>query len=327
MRTMRETGRRRRVELDPLAAERAVLRWQEGARRRWSRVVDSRAGALLAESRPWFWPVGWVPAWVGTVVAEKAWFPDRDGLARALLALLILGPLVWGIVLIQNDLHDRGTDRANARKATAPLVLGTVTPRQLIRLGRILGVAAIGAALLIGPLYACGVVTVLALGWAYSAPPLRLKARAGADVAVNAVVIGVLAPLAGWSLTRPPWEFPPLFALFGLLFAGAFYLPTTVVDLPADRSAGDVTFAVRFGALTSYRLGICLWSAALIGAQVCAWFGVLVPHSSWVWELVMLPVLVAGYAVLTRRPSTFRLALLSVLFAIPTIGFVMGNVG
>src|SRR5690348_8123936 len=219
--------------------EQAFLRWPVLARQRWSGLLDSRIGALVAESRPWFWPVGWVPAYVGTVVANHSLVPD---LPRALLALLILGPLVWGIVLIQNDLHDRRTDELNARKATAPLVLGTVTVRELTWLGRVLVVAAIGAGLVIGPLYALGVATVLALGWAYSAPPLRLKARPGADVAVNAVVIGVLAPLAGWSLTRPPWEFPWLLGLFGLLFAAAFYLPTTIVDLPADRRAGDTTF-------------------------------------------------------------------------------------
>ena len=300
-----------------------ALRWQLTARQRWSGLLDSRIGALVAESRPWFWPVGWVPAYVGTVVASGSLVPD---LPRALLALLILGPLVWGIVLIQNDLHDRRTDELNARKATAPLVLGTVTVRELTWLGRVLVVVAIGAGLLIGPLYALGVATVLALGWAYSAPPLRLKGRPGADVAVNALVIGVLAPLAGWSLTRPPSQFPWLLGLFGLVFAAAFYLPTTVVDLPADRDAGVRTFAVRFGPQWTYRIGLALWVAALAGALLCAKLDVFVPSSSLPFQAAMAPVLTLGYAALTRRPSIFRLACLSVLFGIPTVGFVLGSV-
>lgn len=302
--------------------EQALLRWQATARQRWSGLLDSRIGALVAESRPWFWPVGWVPAYVGTVVADRSLVPD---LARALLALLILGPLVWGIVLIQNDLHDRRTDELNERKATAPLVLGTVTVRELTWLGRVLFVVAIGAGLLIGPLYALGVATVLALGWAYSAPPLRLKARPGADVAVNAVVIGVLAPLAGWSLTRPPQDFPLLLGLFGLVFAAAFYLPTTVVDLPADRAAGVRTFAVRLGPQWTYRAGLALWVAALAGALVCAGLDVFVPRSSLPYQAAMAPVLTLGYARLTRQPSIFRLACLSVLFGIPTVGFILGS--
>ena len=52
--------------------EQTLLRWQETARRRWSWLLDSRIGALVAESRPWFWPVGWVPAYVGTVVANHS---------------------------------------------------------------------------------------------------------------------------------------------------------------------------------------------------------------------------------------------------------------
>jgi 4-hydroxybenzoate polyprenyltransferase len=307
--------------------EQALLRWQATARLRCSGLLNSRIGALIAESRPWFWPVGWIPAYVGTVVATGSLVPDRHGVARDLLALLILGPLVWGIVLVQNDLHDMRTDEVNARKATAPLVLGTVTVRELVGLSRILTVLALGAGLLIGPLYALGVATVLALGWAYSAPPLRLKARPGADVAVNAVVIGVLAPLAGWSLFRPPADFPWLLGLFGLVFAAAFYLPTTVVDLPADRDAGVTTFAVRFGRQWTFRLGVALWVSALVGALVCARLGVFVPASSLPYQAAMAPVLTAGYALLTRRPSIFRLACLSLLFGIPTIGFVLGVVG
>lgn len=198
--------------------------------------------------------------------------------------------------------------------------------RQLARLCRLLAVVAIGAGLLIGPLYSLGVATVLALGWAYSAPPLRLKTRPGADVAVNAVVIGALAPLAGWSLTEPPWQFPWPLGLLGLLFAAAFYLPTTVVDLPADRIAGDTTFAVRFGARFTYRLGVVSWAAALTGALVCAWLDLFVPRSTWPYQIAAAPMLIAAYATLTCRPSTFRLACLSALFAIPTVGFIIGHV-
>ncbi|WP_203829115.1 UbiA family prenyltransferase [Actinoplanes palleronii] len=137
------------------------------------------AWTLVAVSRPWFWPVSWVPAHLGTVLAGRAWLP-ADGF-RATVALL-------------------------------------------------------------------GVAGVLVLGWAYSVPPLRLKTRPGWDVAVNALVVGLVSPAAGWAITRAPWEFPWQFGAIGVLFAAALYVPTTVTDLAADTSAGDTTFAVRFGA-------------------------------------------------------------------------------
>jgi 4-hydroxybenzoate polyprenyltransferase len=290
-------------------------------------VLDRPAALLVLVSRPWFWPVSWVPAYLGTVLAGHAWLPVRADAPRALVALLVLGPLVWGAVLAQNDLHDLRSDRANPRKATAPLVTGAVSAARLRRWYYGIAGAALLSALFVGPLFVLGVAGVLALGWAYSVPPLRLKTRPGWDVAVNALVVGVVSPAAGWAITRTPWEFPWQFGLIGLLFAAALYLPTTVTDLAADAGAEDTTFAVRFGARFAHLLGIALWAGALGVSILCAWLDVLVPRSTLTAQLVMAPVLLAAYAILTRRPTITKLALISVLFGVPTIGFALAYVG
>ncbi len=290
-------------------------------------VLERPAVLLVAVSRPWFWPVSWVPAYLGTVLAGHAWLPARADAPRALVALLVLGPLIWGAVLAQNDLHDLRSDRDNPRKATAPLVTGAVSARRLQVWYRVIALTALGTALVVGPLFVLGVAGVLLLGWAYSVPPLRLKTRPGWDVAVNALVVGVVSPAAGWSITRPPWEFPWQFGLIGLLFAAALYVPTTVTDLAADSGAGDTTFAVRFGPRFAHRLGIALWGSALAFSLVCAWLDVLVPRSTLTPQLLMAPVLLAAYALLTRRPTITRMALLSVLFGVPTAGFALAYIG
>ena len=290
-------------------------------------VLDRPAALLVLVSRPWFWPVSWVPAYLGTVLAGHAWLPARADAGRALVALLVLGPLIWGAVLAQNDLHDLRSDRANPRKATAPLVTGALTAGRLRIWYRVIALAAVGSALSVGPLFVLGVLGVLALGWAYSVPPLRLKTRPGWDVAVNALVVGVVSPAAGWSITRAPWDFPWQFGLIGVLFAAALYLPTTVTDLAADAGAGDTTFAVRFGPRFAYLLGIALWGSALAISLGCAWLDVLVPRSTLTAQLLMAPVLLAAYAILTRRPTIAKLALVSVLFGVPTIGFALAYVG
>jgi lycopene elongase/hydratase (dihydrobisanhydrobacterioruberin-forming) len=290
-------------------------------------VLERPTAVLVAVSRPWFWPVSWVPAYLGTVLAGHAWLPDRAEVPRDLVALLVLGPLIWGAVLAQNDLQDLRSDRDNPRKATAPLVTGAVSARRLRMWYRWIAVTAVAAALYVGPLFVLGVAGVLLLGWAYSVPPLRLKTRPGWDVAVNALVVGVVSPAAGWAITRPPWEFPWQFGLIGLLFAAALYVPTTVTDLAADTGAGDTTFAVRFGPRFAHRLGVALWGAALAFSVVCAWLDVLVPRSTLVPQLLMTPVLLAGYAILTRRPTITRMAVLSVLFGIPTVGFALAYIG
>ncbi|MCY1139692.1 prenyltransferase [Actinoplanes sp. Pm04-4] len=283
------------------------------------------ATLVVAVSRPWFWPVSWVPAYLGTVLAGRQWVPAD--LPRALVALLVLGPLVWGAVLAQNDRHDLASDRANPRKSTAPLVTGAVDERTLRTWYFRMAVACLVAALLVGPLFVLGVAGVLVLGWAYSAPPLRLKTRPGWDVAVNALVVGLVSPAAGWSITRDPWDFPWPLGLIGVLFAAALYVPTTVTDLPADEKAGDRTFAVRFGARPAYAVGVALWSAALAISVVCAALDTVVPRSTLTGQLLTIPVLVTAYAILTRRPSIPRLAILSLFFAIPTAGFALAIVG
>ncbi|MEU4427582.1 hypothetical protein AB0F81_43740 [Actinoplanes sp. NPDC024001] len=54
---------------------------------------------LIAVSRPWFWPVSWVPAYLGVVLAGRTWLPAAADVPRVLMALLVLGPVVWGAVL------------------------------------------------------------------------------------------------------------------------------------------------------------------------------------------------------------------------------------
>jgi lycopene elongase/hydratase (dihydrobisanhydrobacterioruberin-forming) len=288
-------------------------------------LSERPAALLVAVMRPWFWPVSWVPAYFGTVLADHAWLPTPA--FRAAVALLVLGPLIWGAVLAQNDLHDLPSDRDNPRKATAPLVTGAVSAARLRIWYRAIALAAVGAALFVGPLFVLGVAGVLLLGWAYSVPPLRLKTRPGWDIAVNALVVGLVSPVAGWSITRDPWQFPWQFGLIGVLFAAALYVPTTVTDLTADAGAGDTTFAVRFGPAFAYRLGLILWAGALAFSMICAALDLIVPRSTLIPQLVMAPVLLAAYAALTRRPTITKLAAVSILFGIPTVGFVLAYLG
>lgn len=286
-----------------------------------------RAWAAIRLTRPWFWPLGWGGAYVGWVLAARRWVPPADAVPEAVAAAVVLGPLVWGAVLAVNDLHDLPSDRRNPRKSTAPLVTGVLTETDLARGYRWCGVAATAVAIAAGPVFAAGTATVLLLGWLYSVPPARLKARPGADVAVNALVVGVLAPLAGWSLHRPVHEYPLIMAVLGLLLGAALYLPTTVMDRDADVAAGDTTVAVRWTPRACYAVGLALWTAANVVWLACCHLDVLVRRDSWVLQDVSAPLLVAVYAVAARQPSIPRMAVVSVAFAVPAGDFLIAVVG
>jgi chlorophyll synthase len=270
-------------------------------------------------ARPWFWPLGWGGAYLGSVLATHRLSPPPGSLPRAVDALIVLGPLIWTAVLTVNDLHDLPSDRRNPRKATAPLVTGELTPADVWHWHVVSAVAAPLVALLAGRAFAVGTLVVLLLGYLYSVPPVRLKARPGADVVVNAVVVGVFAPVAGWSLFRPAGDYPPVMAVLGLLLAAALYLPTTVIDRAADDAAGDVTSAVRWTPAACYHAGLGLWTGA-----TALWL-LSYPFDPR-FQLAAAPVVVGVYAVLARRPSIARMAVVAAVFAIPAADFMLAYV-
>lgn len=305
-------------EWDPAPALR-----DEGVRMSVVPVVPRAASLALAATRPRYWPVAWGPAAFGSLVATGSWSLPAAGVARTVAVLLVLGPLVWGSVCTINDLHDLPGDSRNPRKAATTLIARAVSRQELAASHTLFTSAALAVALLVGPVFAVGTVVVLALGWAYSAPPLRLKGRAGLDVAANALAVGVLAPLSGWSLTRPVPEYPPLLAALGIALAAALYLPTTVLDRGPDALAGDRTFAVRWGAAAAHCLGTLLWAAATGLWLLCLARGVLgtsgITHAQTV--LVVLPLL--AYLAVARRPSIGRLAIVCAVFCLPVLDFLV----
>jgi lycopene elongase/hydratase (dihydrobisanhydrobacterioruberin-forming) len=140
-------------------------------------------------------------------------------------------------------------------------------------------------------------------------------------------VVGVLGPLAGWCLHRPVAEYPPVLMLLGALLAAALYLPTTVLDRAADQIAGYRTSAVRWRPESCYRAGVALWTAAtLVWLAVCR-LDVLVARDSWWVQTLAAPVLVLVYAVLARRPTIARMAVVVAVFAVPAGDFLLAVAG
>lgn len=251
-----------------------------------SRVRARRVGgtllALWRLARPAIWMVSLLPFLVGHLLATRSIVPEQ--LVDFGLAVLVIGPLVWAAALLVNDVEDLSGDRRNPRRATSPLVLGKVSERFARRAAYGIGASAIGLSPAVNGAFAGLVVVFLAMAWAYSVPPLRLKTRPGADVVVNALAIGGVVLLAGWAVARPLPAFPWVFLPQGLLVTVAVYVPSTLVDLDADRAAGYRTVATRLGARRAYLIGWWAWVASNAGAVGFAAVDVVMPRA-------MLPVL------------------------------------
>jgi chlorophyll synthase len=269
---------------------------------------------LLALARPWFWPVSLVPYHLGYVLATRTLAPSAGELLGALVA-----------VLADNDAYDVAGDRLNPRRARSPLVTGRITVPRARRIALAAGTVALVAALPLGPLFVAGVAGTLLSSRAYSAPPLRWKQRAGADVALNAVAVGALCPLAGWlAAGRAVAGFPWPVALLATFVAAALYVPTTLVDHDADAAAGYRTVAVRLGPRRAYRLGLAAWVAAAALAAPLAATGTVLPRRMLAAELVLGPALVVAYHLLLRRGATIaRIAVVAGLFGVPCVAFAV----
>lgn len=268
--------------------------------------------------RPEFWVVtifplymGWVLAsrqlWPGLGIALQLWQDASQGgatLSQAadaalawarvawplLAAALCLGPLIWGSTLLYNNYRDLAADRTNPRRARDPLVLAVVSPCQALGGAWLLGALGIGLAAALGLTFLVLMGACLLLSWAYSAPPLRLKGRAGFDVLVNVAGIGVLCTLAGWSLAAPLRDFPWPFMALPVLLLGSAYVPTTLVDWEVDREFGLSTIAVKLGPERAFWLGFGLAVASnlvFLGAALANYI-VTWPLYQLLWPLSLV---------------------------------------
>jgi chlorophyll synthase len=288
--------------------------------RRLTRLRD-----LLQIGRPRFWIASVVPIHIGFVLATHRIVPRADELAALVPAIIAVGPLLWVSALAFNDAHDLDTDRLNPRKVDSPLVAGRISAHETNRIGWIAGFLTVLVAALVGPLFMLGAAATVLLGWAYSAPPLRLKARPGADVTVNAGSVGVIGPLGGWvAITGTTAGFPWLLSLIGVLAAAALYLPTTASDLAADRATGIRTAAVAWGSRVTFELGFALWTASAAIAFVMAFTGTVIDESLLPLHIVMAPFLLALYRVLLRdRPSFRAITVVASAYLVPCAAFMI----
>ncbi|MCZ6747595.1 MAG: UbiA family prenyltransferase [Acidobacteria bacterium] len=144
----------------------------------------------------------------------------------------------------------------------------------------------------------------LILSILYSVPPIRLKARAGYDMAVNCAGYGGITFLAGAAATTQPLDVAVLWAGTGFAFLFASVYPLTqIYQMEEDARQGVRTLAVRLGR----RGSLLLATVAAASALTCLALGIMARHPQtplWavlplvlpvtLWMRVLLPHLVSG---------------------------------
>ena len=143
-----------------------------------------RARATFGDGAPSQWggyleltkPITWFPpmwAFGCGLVGSAAPLGERLGFIAG--GVLLAGPLVCGTSQIVNDWYDRDVDAIN--EPHRPIPSGRVPGRRAFYFALAWTLLSLLVAAVLGPWTLVAAVVGLALAWAYSAPPVRLKSN------------------------------------------------------------------------------------------------------------------------------------------------------
>lgn len=198
-----------------------------------------------------------------------------DGLGDLALTLLA-GAAVNLYIVGLNQCEDVGIDRIN--KPWLPIPAGRLSVRSAWRIVMACALLAVALAVSQGWVEFVAVGSALAIGTAYSSPPLRLKrypALAAASISVVracVVNIGVYLHFAASLGGRPELSSLPdsivALTLFVLPFSFAIAVLKDVPDAEGDRRYRIGTFTVRLGARTAFHMGMAALVAGYLGMAI-----------------------------------------------------------
>ena len=177
---------------------------------------------------------------------------------RALLGFLSFHVCLYGGITAYNSYYDRDEGPVGGLKVPPPVTEPL--------LGFSLSIQALGFVLAgwVSTAFGLLYLLVMVLSVAYSHPRFRWKARPVLSLFVVALGQGAVGFAGGWLCgADPPRPFyPPLDGALGMagaaLITTGFYPLTQLYQIEEDRTRGDRTFAVAFGARASFRFSLTL---------------------------------------------------------------------
>jgi len=217
---------------------------------------------LLTLSRPRFWLYTAGPVVVGVAYAAS----DVGELFTPLSVVLFVYFLLPANVYLYgiNDRFDRGIDAGNPKKESGREARWRDSPAVTAVVGAagLLGLALFPLTPQIAWPYLAG---FFVLATAYSAPPLRFKARPLFDSLSNGLYLlpgaAAYAALAG--------SHPPTAALVGgWLWTMGMHTYSAIPDIEPDRDAGIETTATALGETRTYLYCGCCWGLAALSFAV-----------------------------------------------------------
>ncbi|WP_088347917.1 MULTISPECIES: chlorophyll synthase ChlG [Rhodomicrobium] len=202
-------------------------------------------GAVLELLKPITW---FAPMWAYGCGIASSGVPASERWAEVLLGVILAGPLVCGTSQAVNDWFDRHVDAIN--EPNRPIPSGRIPGRWGLHIAQIWTGLSLAVAAVLGLWAFIAAIIGLALAWAYSAPPFRLKLNGWwGNAAVGGCYEGLpwftgAAIMAG---ALPDWRIITLAVLYSIGAHGIMTL-NDFKSIEGDQRMGVRSLPVQLGA-------------------------------------------------------------------------------
>lgn len=241
-------------------------------------------------------PITWFPpVWAFLCGVVSSGVPVATRWPFLIAGVLLTGPLVCGTSQAVNDWFDRHVDAIN--EPGRPIPSGRIAGRWGLWIACAGTLLSALIAWVTGPWVFAATLLALACAWAYSAPPLRLKASGWTGPAVVALTYEGLTWFTGAAVMLGALPSPHILAILALYSLGAHGI-MTLNDFKAvegDRATGLGSLPVVLGVTQAARLACGVMAVPQIGVVF-----LLVHWGHHVSAIAVTLLLLAQFALMRR---------------------------
>jgi chlorophyll synthase len=224
--------------------------------------VNARALPSPAAVLELFKPITWfAPMWAFGCGVVSSGLPVSERWFAIVLGVLLAGPLVCATSQAVNDWFDRHVDAIN--EPGRPIPSGRIPGRWGLWIAIFWTAVSLLVAAALGPWVFWAAVLGLALAWAYSAPPLRLKLNGwwgNAAVGFSYEGLPWFTGAAVMAAAAPDWRITLIAAIYAVGAHGIMTL-NDFKAVEGDRALGVRSLPVQLGEAQAARLAC--WVMAL----------------------------------------------------------------
>jgi chlorophyll synthase len=242
-------------------------------------------------------PITWFPPmWAFACGVVSAGVALEGRWAIAALGIFLAGPLLCASSQAVNDWFDRHVDAIN--EPQRPIPSGRIPGRWGLWIAIAWSLLSLAVAALLGPWVLGAAALGVALSWAYSAPPVRLKQNGWWGNAACGVSYEGLAWITGASVMLggglPDWRI----VLIAVLYSAGAHGIMTLNDFKAiegDRRMGVRSLPVQLGVQNAARV-----ACAVMALPQAAVIGLLLAWERPVQAFIVVVLLAVQSALMTR---------------------------